>query len=203
MGAGARNQEGWRGRDVDNVALNGTVWVAMINTGWTQDVDVNFRLRFLAEVAGMNISNDLWEIWFDHESGGMEIVTASSVLQWAPTTEYANGDTTTQVIGGGTYSSADSKGGVDNANLTGNMDLVAGEQLEAEWCLQIDSAQVADEDEIIVEIRRSGGTRFANYNAATEMTFASSRKITVNRPAGGGPGIPVLGYHHYQHNLRA
>ncbi len=186
MGAGARDQESWRGRD-DDVVLNSLTFNGGggLNLGWTQDVDVNFRLRFMLQGSGMDISNDIWELWFDHEGGGMEEVTGVSALQIADTTQYANGDTTTQVIGGGSYSTADSAGGVDNATDTGDMDLQAGLELEAEWCLTIDSAQVADEDEIIVEVRQSGGIRLDTYNAATEMTFVSGRVITVNEEAGG------------------
>ncbi len=186
-----RDQDAYRGRD-DDVALNSAVWNggAAVNTGWTQDVDVDFRIRFLIQGAVMTANNDTYELWFNLAGGGMEVMTATTALQPAPASLYANGDTTTQLLGSGTYAGSDSAGGVDDSLDTGLMDLVAGEELEAEWCLTIDGAQVTDEDLLLVQIREADGTAFDTYD--NEMTDAGSG-ITINKvAAAGGPrGAPL------------
>lgn len=171
MGASIRDQTRYRGRD-DDVALNVATWNGGggIDTGWTQDVDVNFRIRFVILLTGMDDATNTFELWFD-DGGGMEVMTASTKLQPAATSQYANGDTTTQILGGGIYTSGDSLGGVDDATDTGNCGFMINDEAELEWCLTIDGAQVADEDVLAVEVRLSGGTTITVSSALTALTI--------------------------------
>ena len=183
MGAAARDQDSFQGRD-DDVVLNSATFNGGggINTGWTQDVDTNFRIRYLVqETGGGMATNTVLELWFTHTEGAgvPEVMTATSALQPAATTQYANGDTTTQVLGGGTYGTDESLGGVDDGVVTGNLDMGANEEVECEFCVTIDSAQVADADTFTdVEVRLSGGTQL--------NTYTNSLTITVNEVAAAG-----------------
>ena len=175
MGAAARDQDSFRGRD-DDVTLNSATFNGGggLNTGWTQDVNTNFRIRYLVqETAGGMAPNMILELWFIHTQGAgvPEVMTATSALQPAATTQYANGDTTTQVIGSGTYGTDESFGGVDNAVVTGNLDLAGNDEIECEFCVTIDGAQVANGDTFKnVEVRLSGGTRLNTYTNALTIT---------------------------------
>ena len=187
MGAAVIAQTGFRGRD-DDVGLNTDTWNGgsggVNNTDWTQDVDVNFRVRFIVEETGGGMAaNSLFILHFDIDGGGFSAVTATSAIQSAATIQYADGDTTTQVIGGGTYVTGESLGGVDDALVTGNMDLLANNQAEIEFCLTIDSAQVADEEVITLRVLESGDVDLNPVPAAEEPN------ITVNEAA--PPGLTV------------
>ena len=191
MGAATRDQERFRGRD-DDVALNSATFNggAALDTGWTQSVDANFRIRYVCQETGGGMSlNTTLELWFTHTQGAgvPEAMTATSALQPAATTQYANGDTTTQVIGVGTYGVDESLGGVDDAVVSGNLDIGANEECEVEFCVTIDSAQVADADTLTsVEIRLAGGTQLNAYTSG-------NLTITVNEVAGAGVAGPLMG----------
>ena len=45
MPAAVRQQDAFRGRNDDGTEATAT-WIALINTNWSQAVDVNFRVRF-------------------------------------------------------------------------------------------------------------------------------------------------------------
>lgn len=192
MGAAAFDQDSYEGRD-DDVALNSATFNGGggTNTGWTQDVDTNFRIRYLVqETGGGMAANTTLELWFTHTEGAgvPEVMTATSALQPVATGQYANGDTTTQVLGGGTYVTGESLGGVDDGVVTGNLDLLANNEVEVEFAVTIDSAQVADTDTFtLVEVRQSGGSRLNTYT--NELT------ITVNEiAAGGSPACAMNSY---------
>ena len=181
MGAAARDQDSYRGRD-DDVALNSATFNGGggLNTGWTQDVDTNFRIRYLVQETGGGMAlNTLLELWFTHTQGAgvPEVMTATSALRPAATTQYADGDTTTQVLGAGTYVSGESLGGVDNGVVTGNLDLNGNDEVEVEFCLTINSSQVANGDTFTnVEVRLSTDARL--------NTYTNTLTITVNEAAG-------------------
>lgn len=173
----AYDQDAFRGRD-DDVALNSGTFNGGggLNTNWTQDTGTNFRLRFVVqETAGNMAANETFTLFFDHEGAGYAEMTTSTPLQPADTTQYANGDTTTQVIGSGTYVTGDAAAGVDNAEDTGNVDFGGSDEVEIEFNLTIDAAQVNDADEILVRVRLSDGTVLDAYT--------NTPTITVNKVA--------------------
>ena len=188
MGAPARDQDSYRGRD-DDVALNSATFNGGggLNTGWTQDVNTNFRIRYLVQETGGGMAeNTILELWFTHTQGAgvPEVMTATSALRPALTAQYTDGDTTTQVLGAGTYTSGESIGGVTDAVVTGNLDLSANTEAECEFCLTINSTQVADGDTFTnVEVRLSTDARLD--------TYTNSLTITVNE-VGGGIVVPAL-----------
>ena len=184
MGASALDQDSYQGRD-DDVTLNSATFTHTRNTTWTQDVDTNFRIRYLVQETGGGMSlNTTFEIWFTHTQGAgtPEVMTATSALQPAATTQYANGDTTTQVLGAGTYVSGESLGGVDDGVVSGNVDFAGNDEGEVEFCVTIDAAQVANADTFTsVELRIAG----AQLN-----TYTNNLTITVNEAAAPIDPIP-------------
>jgi len=173
------DQDSYEGRD-DDVVLNSATFNGGggLNTTWTQATDTNFRIRYLVqETAGGMGTNVLFDLWFTHTQGAgvPEVMTATSALQPAATSQYADGDTTTQVLGGGTYVTGESRAGVDDGVITGNVDFAGSDEAEIEWTVTIDSAQVADADTFTaVEVRNSGTRLGSRTNAVT---------ITVSKPA--------------------
>lgn len=172
----AFDQDSFRGRD-DDVALNSGTFNGGggLNGNWTQLVDTNFRIRFLIQADAVASADQQFELWYSINSGAYAVVTASTPIQPVATGQYANGDTTTQVIGSGTYLTGESAGGVDNATDTGNMDYAGSDEGEAEWALTIDGAQVNNNDTIDIRVRKAGGAVLA--------TYTNTPRITVNKPA--------------------
>ncbi len=178
----AYDQDEFEGRD-DDVGLNVDTWNGGggNNGDWTQDVDVNFRIRFVIQETGGGMANNAtFTLFFNYDGAGYVEMTTTTLLQPAATSQYANGDTTTQLLGEGTYISGDSAGGVDDGEDTGACDVVAGEEHEVEFCLTIDGAQVVDEKTMLVRVEVSDGTDLDLYT--NEPT------ITVNKAA---PTTPI------------
>ena len=176
MTAAVYDQDTFRGRD-DDVGLNVDTWNGggILGADWTQAVDVNFRVRFLVqETAGGSKNNQTFTLFYNHEGAGYTEMVAGGVLSPAATSQYANGDTTSQLIGGGSYLAGDSLGGVDNGEDTGFMDFAANEEGELEFCLTIDSAQVADTDTILVRVYTSAGVALAAYTDTPTITVSES-----------------------------
>jgi hypothetical protein len=176
--AAAYDQDEFQGRD-DDVALNSATFNGGggNNGNWTQLVNVNFRIRYvIQETAGGAQGNQNFTLFFDHEGAGYVEWTTATPIQPAPTTQYAQGDTTTQVLGAGTYVAGNSEGGVDDNEDTGNIDYAANEEAEVEFCCTIDSAQVNDGDTIAVRVYESDGTALGSYT--------QTPTITVDKPAG-------------------
>ncbi len=172
MTAAVYEQETIQGRD-DDVALNSGTFNGGggENGNWSQDADTNFRLRVLViETAGGAQQNQTFTLFFNHEGAGYVEMTTSTLLRPAATTQYANADTTTQVLGTGTYISADSEGGVDDAEDSGKFDYAANNEGEVEFCLTIDGPSVSNDDEILVQVYETDGTALTLYTVTPTIT---------------------------------
>jgi hypothetical protein len=170
------DQDSFRGRD-DDVALNSATFNGGggLNTNWSQAVSVNFRVRWLIqETAGDSGADKQYELWYDLNGAGYVEMTASTPIQPAATTQYANGDTTTQVLGSGTYVTGESAGGVDDATDTGNIDWAGNDEAEMEWALTIDTAQVSNNDTIALRVRRAGGGILESYTNTPTITVVKA-----------------------------
>lgn len=180
MPSASFDQDSFRGRD-DDVAINSTTFNGGggLNTNWSQDAGVNFRVRFLIqETAGNMAPNKNFDLYFDVDGGGYNVISATSLLQYADTTQYTNGATTSQVIGAGTYVSGESLGGVDNAAITGNVDFGGSDEAEVEFALQIDTAQVSGSEVITLEVRDSGSSLGA-YTRRPAITVVAPQEESV------------------------
>ena len=171
----------FEGRD-DDVTLNNATFNGGggTDTNWTQDVDINFRIRFsVQETASGMSANQNFSLHYNHEGGGFNPVNgASSVVRSFDTSQYADDDTTTLVIGSGTYVAGDSEGGDEltgTPGVTGNIDYGGSDEAEMEFCVQIIGADVNDEETIVFKLQTK---------APADVPESVTLTITVNKAAG-------------------
>jgi hypothetical protein len=175
------------------VGLNSTTWNGGggLNGNWTQTVDANFRWRgLLQETAGVAESNFKETLYAQRNSDGWFAVTGSStIVQGVLSGQYADGDDTTQLLGSGTFISANSAGveGDGGPGATNEPDYAGNDECEFEFTLQIIGADVDDGDTIGLRIRNNG----------TEVTtYTNEPTITVDKPAAAAdePGHKAVQY---------
>ncbi len=174
-------QTAFRGREDDGSETTAT-FIAALNTDWTQDVDVNFRVRFQATSDGSDEENIVFLLHRNINGGIFQPVDGSSIIvRVFSSSNYTEGDATTEQLAG------------SNAFLAGEMDDVDGgagdvnslidfpaavRDCEVEYCVRIQSGDVNDGDTIQLRLHE-GGASFAD--GYTEIPT-----ITVNKPSAGG-----------------
>ena len=148
-------------------------WLANINTNISIDVDTSFRYRVVvAETAGASNPETVNLLLFFSLNGGtFTLITDSTAVQFASFTGSSDGDATTQQVGSGTFVA----GELDNTGAVANLDLQSSET-EMEYCLTIDSGQVANDDTIDLRAFNSGVAldNYGNTGRATAIESAPS-----------------------------
>lgn len=150
------DQEAFQGRD-DSQALNSSTFTHTLNTGWTQDADTTFRIRFeIQETAGGTTGNVQYTLEYNYNGIGWVDVTLSTLNAVYITTsgQYADQDTATQVIGDGSY--VNGSGVEDPSTSTGNINLTS-ESSESEWALRINSALVVGGNTVDIRVKGLDG----------------------------------------------
>jgi hypothetical protein len=143
----------FRGRN-DNVSLNSGTWTHASITDWSQAVDVPFRCRWsVEETNGANFN--FTGVLECRLNGGtyQNITTSSTIVKAVASSNFNDGDVTTQLFAGSSQAFTAGEGVEDGdpADKTLNAQVT-----EHEYCLQINSADVANNDTI--DIRPVGTT---------------------------------------------
>jgi len=184
------SQVGFRGRSGDTVTLNdNTTWAANQNTNWSQDVDTTFRIRL--EVEEQNNKSQVIAGTIEYRLNGgswVQVTTTSSVLKAVASSQFNDGDATTNVLtasaktftaGEGTEDAIPTNVGLQNTHL------------EHEYALQIVGADVANNNTI--EVRLIG---INNYAVTPSITVIKStvNNLTANNIVTGSPvlGSPTI-----------
>ena len=163
------DQDSFRGRNDDGSETTAT-WKAAANTNWSQDVDTNFRVRFLyQETAGGNPANLSLQLQYNLASAGWNNVTgASSVVRSSLSANFVDLDATTQQLGVGTFDPGVMEE-LDGLTGTG-ADIGASEESEVEFCVQIRSADVTNAQTLQLRIVKEGGTVLDTYTNTPTIT---------------------------------
>lgn len=188
-------QLSFRGRK-DNVTLNSTTFDdpnqvsstnLAINTNFTVPVADTFRIRFEIQEAGGASENVTFHLYVSHNGGTyQQVTTSSTIVRAVASGQYADDDTTTNVLANGTGTFATGYGDENGAAPSaGNVSLTASGHTEVEFCLQIQEADVADTDTLTFEVRRSTGALNA-YNVRPVATVSKSG--TTHNLAGTAAG---------------
>ncbi len=150
-------------------------WLANANTNISIDVDTSFRYRVVvAETAGSSNPDTVnLTLFFSLEGGAFTLITASTAIQFASFVDASDGDATTQQVGSGSFVA----GSLDNDGTVANVDIQATET-EMEYCLTIDSGQVANDDTIDLQAF-NGGVALDNYGNTGRATVIEAA------PSGG------------------
>ena len=164
------NQTDFRGREDSGNEATPT-WIALANTNWTQDVDVDFRVRVVvAETAGATNPETVTPvIWYSYNGGAYAAVTGSTHVQFGTFTGATDDDATTQQLGAGSFVTGrlDSNASVTTADIQNS-------ETEYEYCLTIDSAQVVNGNTIALRA----------YNAGVALdAYGNTPTVTVNEAA--------------------
>jgi len=183
-------QRAFRGRN-DNGDETTATWKATQGTDWTQAVDENFRVRFCAqEGAGCAGSNKVWQLQYNLAAAGWNAVNAtSSVVRSSASPNVTDGIGTTEQLTGGTgtfQGGSGSTGGFDEVNgaAGGNsMDVAASGHSEAEFCIQIRSADVTNGQTLQLRIT-DAGSALASYTSTPTITVSELTQYTMNAEPG-------------------
>ena len=168
------NQASFRGRNDDGSETAAT-WKAAVNTNWNQRQDQNFRVRFLVQedddVEDLDVQ---FQLQYNLNSGGWNDVNGSSnVVRSFASANFADGDTTTQLLGVGTF--IGTNGGMDEVNgLAGGatMDFTTtiNQETEVEYCCQIRSADTVRGDTIQLRLVKEADVLFGTYTSTPTLT---------------------------------
>jgi hypothetical protein len=166
----------WFGDDDGNEA--GNTFLGAKNSNQTLTVNTNYRWRVGVGNSGTKSASGL-QLQFEYNrlgAGWNPVNAASSVIRMQPTANLTEGNDCTERLAGPQAFDGTNAGQEDNDGLTGSNNLAAGDEQEADFCLQVRSADVDDADTIEVRVTNAG-TPLDSY-PGTHAT------ITVDKPAG-------------------
>jgi len=184
------DQTSFRGRN-DDGSESGASWIDAANSDWTQDVDTNFRVRFLIQESGagtasgtLNHASGFSSLQYNLGGAGWNSVTDSSsvVIMSASSDPFTNGDVTTQQLGSGTFVDGFI---LDSENITDSASFSGDDETEVEYCLQIVGADVSDTDTIQLRVVGEDGS------GVVLNSYTNTPTITVNIPAGVTIDVPL------------
>ena len=174
------NQNAFRGR-VDSGNEATPTWIALANTDWSQNVDEDFRVRFVIQETANSTNAATVDLLIEYSlnSGAYAAVTASTPIQFGTFTGATDNDATTQQLGAGTFVTGrlDSNGTVTSADLQNS-------ETEYEYCLFIDSAQVVNADTIDLRVY-DGTTALDNYTQTPRITVVEAVNVALTVANGG------------------
>jgi len=175
----AFNQKAYRGRNDDGSETTAT-WKAAQNTNWAQLRDTNFRVRFeIQETAACAGNNKVWQLQYNRNAAGWNTVNASSnVVRSSASPNLADAANLTDqlTVGTGTFIGLTGFDEVDGAAGGNSMDVAASGHSEAEFSVQIRSADVADGDTIQLRVT-DAGTALAAYDVTPTVTVFASPEL--------------------------
>jgi len=190
-------QAGFRGRNDDGSETTATFKAAQ-NTNWTQQVDTNFRVRFLMQNSGTTALNNLVaQLEFTLNGGASTNVTGASTVVRATAspnvTDAAN--ITQQLTGGtGTFIGLTGFDEADGAAGGNSLDVPASGNFEVEYSIQIRGADVNQGDLIGLRVTNAGTDFTGSYTQVPSIIVAASATRTplVGALTAAGILLPAL-----------
>lgn len=169
-------QTTFRGRNDDGNETTAT-WKAAAGADWTQNVDENFRVRFLVSstVAPPTQFTNLG-VHYSHNGGTYTFAsTSASVVRSVSSSNMTNSDNLTeQLAGTGNYNIGKF---TDTGEIAGfQLTPATGDDTEMEYSLQIRGVDVSNGDTISLRLYTTGTTPLNGG-------YTDSPLITVNKPA--------------------
>jgi hypothetical protein len=190
-------QAGFRGRNDDGNETTATFKAAQ-NVNWTQQVDTNFRVRFLMQNAGTTALNNLVaQLEFTLNGGASTNVTgASTVVRATASPNLADAANLTQQLSGGTGTFQGLTGfdGADGAAGGASLDIAASGNFEVEYSIQIRGADVSHGDLIGLRVTNNGTDFTGTYAQVPSIIVAESATRTplVGALTAAGILLPAL-----------
>lgn len=187
---GVFDQDSFRGRNDDGNETTAT-WKDTANTNFSVDIDADaqFRIRFLIqETSGVAEADFSEQLQYNLNGAGWNNVTgASSVIRGVLSSNYADGDDTTQQIGAGTFVTPNSgmvEGDGGPASAT-EPDFAGSDETEFEFMLEIQAGDVVDTDTIQLRVTKAG---------TALDTYTNTPTVTVQEvAAAAAPTLALMG----------
>lgn len=184
----AADQIASRGRNDDGNETTAT-WKAAQNVNWAQLCDVNLRVRFLVQNAVAAINNLDIQLQYSRNGAAFVNVSGSSVVvRSSASPNLADAANLTQQLTGGTGTFIGATAFDEVNGICGgtSLDLTSTGNLECEFCVQIRSADVNDNDEILLQTINSDTG--APWGAYTHL----GPRVTVSKVGTAVP-MPLMG----------
>ena len=169
-------QNAFRGREDSGNEATPT-WIALANTNWSQSVNEDFRVRFVIQETA-NSSNAATVtplIQFSVNGGAYAAVGTTTAVKFGAFTGATDNDATTQQLGSGSFVTGrlDSNGSVTTADLQNS-------ETEYEYCLNIDGAQVSNNDTITLRVY-DNTTALDQYGVTPSITAVKTPTLNQER----------------------
>jgi hypothetical protein len=148
-------------------------WKANQDTNATIRPGGKFRARFrIDETAGNAWTSVTWNLRYSLNGGAYTAVSATTPVQFAASSNFADGDDTTTQLTGGTGTFVTNNNGMKETTGGAVNSGTGGQLFETEWALTIDAAQVANANTL--------GLRIYNGTSAI-ATYTQTPTITVEK----------------------
>lgn len=188
-------QNAFRGREDDGNETTAN-WKDVQNANWTQAVDTNFRVRFqIQEGAACAGNNKVWRLQYNLASAGwVDCSATSSVVRASASGNFTDGAATTDQLTGGTgtfQGGSGTTGGMDEGDCNAggsSMDVAASGHAEAEFCIQIRSADVSDGQTLQLRVSDAGNA-LAAYTQTPTITISDPVTFSAGFAYGATSGV--------------
>lgn len=158
-------------------------WVAPADTNASLNVDTNYRVRFgILGTGASGWTSQTFNLYCSKNGGAYSAISSGQAVKYSASSNFTQGDDTTRqlTVTGAFIENNNGMCESGGANNSGN----DGSAFEVEYCIQIDSGQVANGDTITLRVYR--GTTALN-------TYTVTPSITVVEGGGGGASaVPVI-----------
>lgn len=143
-----------------------------LNTNASIPVDQVFRIRFEVQETNAVAASQAFALYMSQNSGSYVPVTTSTDLRPALSSQFANGDATTNVLPSGTGTFAAGVGEEDDA-VTPTVSFSASGHTELEFALKMVPG-VTNNTTFDMRLYRSGGTPLDTYAVTPRVTAIAS-----------------------------
>lgn len=163
-------QESFRWRDDDDDEINAT-WLADTNVNPTlvaADYDTNIRIRYLIQnTGGKDEGDEGYRIYYSiDDASWVGVGPSTSFVRASSSIEFADEDSTTQQIGGGTHD----EGYMDSTGQTNSYVLAQDQESEDEFCFQLRSADFTGGEKLEIRVEFAGGQDLDGYTNTPTIT---------------------------------
>lgn len=187
-------QQSFQGRNDDGLLAAATS-IAAVNTAFTQAGGSPFRLRFLLEeTAGGDAKNATFVLEHNINGGGWVVTSTTTPAQLTASAFVADGTAVSQLLGSGSFVTGEfDSNGTINTPVT-----LTSQQTEYEYCVELDSSQLSNNDSIQFRVTDSGVALagYTNTPTITASIIATDALLANDLSSGSSVDAPAVGQEH-------
>jgi hypothetical protein len=176
----------------DDGSESAATWKQNQDVNDSINVNTNFRVRFLIDETNSRAwTNKVWNLYYSLNAGAYAAVSGTTPVKFAASTQFADGDDCTSQLTGGSGTFVTNNNGMKETTGGATNSGTAGYYFETEWCLELDSAQVANGDTVALRIYDSTSAINAYTSTPTVTVVEGSTyedALSLARSAGVSEG---------------